>query len=230
LSLFFILSGVSMKKIDLDEYDIDINDESFGYDDKDVVEVEVNTSKAANIGFEWGHCIISAIVIVVILLTFVFRLVNIDGSSMLPTLTNSDKVIITNFFYEPEVGDIVVIPAGKYHDEPIIKRIIALEGQDVYINYETHEVYVDGVLLNEDYIKCPTINSIGEKELSLTVPEGKAFILGDNRGDSYDSRYFGAFNDGSAEDLGESKCIDVKDIIGKAQFVVFPFEHFGYLY
>ena len=133
LSLFFILSGVSMKKIDLDEYDIDINDESFGYDDKDIVEVEVNTSKAANIGFEWGHCIISAIVIVVILLTFVFRLVNIDGSSMLPTLTNSDKVIITNFFYEPEVGDIVVIPAGKYHDEPIIKRIIALEGQDVYI-------------------------------------------------------------------------------------------------
>ena len=86
-----------MKKIDLDEYDIDINDESFGYDEKDVVEIEVNNSKAANMAFEWGHCIVSAIVIVVILLTFVFRLVNIDGSSMNPTLTNSDKVIITNF-------------------------------------------------------------------------------------------------------------------------------------
>ncbi|MBQ2687668.1 MAG: signal peptidase I [Clostridia bacterium] len=219
-----------MKKINLDEYDIDINDESFGLEEAQ--EVEVNTSKAANVGFEWGHCIISAVVIVVILLTFVFRLVNIDGSSMLPTLVNSDKVIITNFFYEPKVGDIVVIPAGKYHDEPIIKRIIALGGQEVYINYETHEVYVDGVLLEEDYINSPTIHSLGEKELSLTVPEGRAFILGDNRGDSKDSRYFGVVseNDEVITDLGEAKCIEVDDIIGKAQFVIFPFNHFGYLY
>lgn len=219
-----------MKKINLDEYDIDINDESFGLEEAQ--EVEVNTSKAANVGFEWGHCIISAVVIVVILLTFVFRLVNIDGSSMLPTLVNSDKVIITNFFYEPKVGDIVVIPAGKYHDEPIIKRIIALGGQEVYINYETHEVYVDGVLLEEDYINSPTIHSLGEKELSLTVPEGRAFILGDNRGDSKDSRYFGVVSDNGEviTDLGEAKCIEVDDIIGKAQFVIFPFNHFGYLY
>lgn len=220
-----------MKKIDLDEYDIDINDESFGLEE-DSEPIEVNTSKAATVGFEWGHCIISAVVIVVILLTFVFRLVNIDGSSMLPTLVNSDKVIITNFFYEPEVGDIVVIPAGKYHDQPIIKRIIALGGQEVYINYETHEVFVDGVLLEEDYINSPTINSAGEKELSLTVPEGKAFILGDNRGDSYDSRYFSIINeDGTqVEDIADAKCIDVDDIIGKAQFVIFPFNRFGYLY
>ncbi len=219
-----------MKKINLDEYDIDINDESFGLEEAQ--EVEVNTSKAANVGFEWGHCIISAVVIVVILLTFVFRLVNIDGSSMLPTLVNSDKVIITNFFYEPKVGDIVVIPAGKYHDEPIIKRIIALGGQEVYINYETHEVYVDGVLLEEDYINSPTIHSLGEKELSLTVPEGRAFILGDNRGDSKDSRYFGVVSENGEviTDLGEAKCIEVDDIIGKAQFVIFPFNHFGYLY
>ena len=104
-----------MKKINLDEYDIDINDDSFGLD-VEAEPVEVNTAKAANLSFEWGHCIISAVVIVVILLTFVFRLVNIDGSSMLPTLVNSDKVIITNFFYEPEVGDIVVIPAGTGND------------------------------------------------------------------------------------------------------------------
>ena len=220
-----------MKKINLDEYDIDINDESFGLDEESVP-VEVNTAKAANIGFEWGHCIVSAVVIVVILLTFVFRLVNIDGSSMLPTLVNNDKVIITNFFYEPEVGDIVVIPAGKYHDEPIIKRIIALGGQEVYINYVTHEVFVDGILLEEDYINSPTGHTLGEKELSLTVPEGKAFILGDNRGDSKDSRYFGLVSENGepVTDLGEAKCIDVDDIIGKAQFVIFPFNHFGYLY
>ena len=220
-----------MKKINLDEYDIDINDESFGLDE-DIESVEVNSSKAATVAFEWGHCVISAVVIVVILLTFVFRLVNIEGPSMQPTLINSDKVIITNFFYEPEVGDIVVIPAGKFHNEPIIKRVIALGGQEVYINYVTHEVYVDGVLLEEDYIKCPTIHSYGEKSLSLTVPEGKAYILGDNRGDSYDSRYFSVIGeDGEEEtDLGDAKCIDVDDIIGKAQFVIFPFDHFGYLY
>ena len=220
-----------MKKINLDEYDIDINDEAFGLDEESTP-VEVNSSKAANIGFEWGQCIISAIVIVVILLTFVFRLVNIDGSSMLPTLVNSDKVIITNFFYEPEVGDIVVIPAGKYHDKPIIKRIIALGGQEVYINYETHEVYVDGILLEEDYINSPTISKTNEKELSLTVPEGKAFILGDNRGDSKDSRYFMITDDNGniPEDIGDAKCIEVDEILGKAQFVVFPFNHFGYLY
>lgn len=220
-----------MKKINLDEYDIDINDESFGLD-VEAEPVEVNTAKAANLSFEWGHCIISAVVIVVILLTFVFRLVNIDGSSMLPTLVNSDKVIITNFFYKPEVGDIVVIPAGKYHDEPIIKRIIALGGQELYINYETHEVYVDGVLLEEEYINSPTVHDYGEKELSLTVPEGKAFIMGDNRGASKDSRYFGTIPGSTMEnaDLGELKCIDCDDIIGKAQFVIFPFNHFGYLY
>ena len=220
-----------MKKINLDEYDIDINDESFGLD-VEAEPVEVNTAKAANIGFEWGHCIVSAIVIVVILLTFVFRLVNIDGTSMLPTLKNYDKVIITNFFYEPEVGDIVVIPAGKYHEKPIIKRIIALGGQEVYINYETHEVYVDGVLLEEDYINSPTDHTLGENELSLIVPEGKAFILGDNRGGSKDSRYFGTVSASSDDPvaLGEAKCIDCDDIIGKAQFVIFPFNHFGYLY
>ncbi len=220
-----------MKKINLDEYDIDINDESFGVE-VESEPVEVNTAKGANIGFEWGHCIISAVVIVVVLLTFVFRLVNIDGSSMLPTLVDKDKVIITNFFYEPEVGDIVVIPAGKYHDEPIIKRIIALGGQEVYINYETHEVFVDGILLEEDYINSPTDHSLGEKELSLTVPEGKAFILGDNRGASKDSRYFGMVPTAGEQptDLGEAKCIDCDDIIGKAQFVIFPFNHFGYLY
>ena len=114
-----------MKKINLDEYDIDINDDSFGLD-VEAEPVEVNTSKAANLGFEWGHCIISAVVIVVILLTFVFRLVNIDGSSMLPTLVNSDKVIITNFFYEPEVGDIVVIPAGKYQE--LVDKIVDFVG------------------------------------------------------------------------------------------------------
>lgn len=207
-----------MRKINLDEYDVDIYDENYGLEEEEVTEVEPNGSKAIVSAFEWTHSIIVAIVIVVLLLTFVFRLINIKGSSMENTLYNNDKVIITNFMYEPEVGDIVVIPEDNaYHTEPIIKRIIALEGQEVHIDYTTGKVYVDGTLLKEDY----TSSDIGqgynnEKELTVTVGEGEVFVLGDNRKVSYDSRAFG--------------CVKADDIIGKAQFVVFPFNNFGYLY
>ncbi len=205
-----------MRKIDLDEYDIDIQDESFGIDENEITEVTPNNSSVVTSSYEWVHSIVAAVVIVVLLLTFVFRLVNIDGTSMQNTLLNNDKVIITNFLYEPEVGDIVVIPAGKYYDEPIIKRIIALEGQEVYINYETKEVFVDGILLDEEYISSDTIHKGGEKELSIVVAEGEAFVLGDNRDVSHDSRYFG--------------CVNVDDIIGKAQVIIWPLTRFGYLY
>ena len=120
-----------MKKINLDEYDIDIQDESFGIDEDEQTVVVPNQSGITNTLYEWGHSIIAAVVVVVILLTFVFRLVNIDGPSMKNTLQNDDKVIITNFMYTPEVGDIVVIPASEQYPKPIIKRIIALEGQQV---------------------------------------------------------------------------------------------------
>ncbi|MBR3972105.1 MAG: signal peptidase I [Ruminococcus sp.] len=206
-----------MRKIDLDEYDVDIYDEHFGEDEEEIINVEPNKSGVITSVYEWTNSIIVAVVIVVLLLTFVFRLINIKGTSMENTLHNSDKVIITNFMYEPEVGDIVVIPENnKYHSDPIIKRIIALEGQEVYIDYTTNEVYVDGILLDEDYISSRTISATGEKELSLTVGEGEVFVLGDNRSVSLDSRAFG--------------CVKEEDIIGKAQFVVFPFNDFGYLY
>ena len=205
-----------MRKIDLDEYDVDVYDESFADETVETVKVEQNNSSVTVAVYEWVHSIVAAIAIVVVLLTFVFRLINIQGTSMENTLFGKDKVIITNFMYTPEIGDIVVFPADEDYDEPIIKRIIALEGQEVYINYETHEVYVDGILLDEDYISTPTISMTGDNELSLTVGEGEVFVLGDNRGVSHDSRAFG--------------CKNVDDIIGKAQFVIFPFDRFGYLY
>ncbi|MDD6251401.1 MAG: signal peptidase I [Ruminococcus sp.] len=209
-----------MKKINLDEYDIDIQDESFGIDEDEQTVVVPNQSGITNTLYEWGHSIIAAVVVVVILLTFVFRLVNIDGESMKNTLQNDDKVIITNFMYTPEVGDIVVIPASEQYPKPIIKRIIALEGQQVYIDYIKNEVYVDGILLKEDYVSSKidddNPDSLEVTSLSLTVPEGEAFVMGDNRANSLDSRRFG--------------CIKTADIIGKAQFVIFPFNHFGFLY
>jgi len=209
-----------MRKIDLDEYDVDIYDENFGQDEEDIVKVEPNKSGTIISVYEWTHSIIVAVVIVVLLLTFVFRLINIKGTSMQNTLFDNDKVIITNFMYEPEVGDIVVIPEDNaYHSEPIIKRIIALEGQTVDIDYTTGDVFVDGVLLKEDYISSRTSPNSGNENtenLHKVVGEGEAFVLGDHRSVSYDSRAFG--------------CVKTDDIIGKAQFVVFPFDDFGYLY
>lgn len=205
-----------MRKIDLNEYDVDVYNDSFGEEETEVIKVEPNKSTATIAVYEWIHSIIAAVAIVVILLTFVFRLINIQGSSMEKTLIGKDKVIITNFMYEPAIGDIVVFPADEDYDEPIIKRIIALEGQEVYIDFITNEVFVDGVLLKEDYISSPTITMTGDLELSLTVGEGEVFVLGDNRSVSHDSRAFG--------------CKKADDIIGKAQFVIFPFDHFGYLY
>ena len=104
--------------------------------------------------FEWTDVIITAIIAVVIIFTFVFKVVTIDGNSMKNTLFNGDKVIITNMFYEPKRGDIVVISRNidnsldNNGNEPIIKRIIATEGQTVDINFETGVVYVDGIALD----------------------------------------------------------------------------------
>ncbi len=165
--------------------------------------------------YEWVHSLVFAVAVVVILLTFFVRLVDVSGTSMKQTLQNNDKVIVTNFFYTPTQGDIVVISHGSEYPEPIIKRVIATEGQTLSIDFENEEVVVDGVKLKEDYIQGHTHKEDGE--IPKVVPKGKVFVLGDNRGVSMDSR---------SKAIG---LIDVKDIIGKAEVVVFPFNNIKYL-
>ncbi|MCI7085692.1 MAG: signal peptidase I [bacterium] len=179
-------------------------------------QVEVNSSGAVACIYDWVHCLLIAVIAVVIILTFFFRMVNVDGESMLETLQNGDKVIVSELFYTPNDGDIVVISHGQKYKDPIIKRVIATEGQTLDINFETGEVVVDGVVLQEDYIIGETIK--GDTAIPSVIPEGKVFVMGDNRTKSLDSRY---------ENIG---LIDKSDIIGKAQFVAFPFNHFGGLY
>lgn len=159
--------------------------------------------------YEWVHSLVFAVAVVVILLTFFVRLVDVSGTSMKQTLQNKDKVIVTNFFYTPSQGDIVVISHGAEYSEPIIKRVIATEGQTLSIDFEKESVVVDGKELKEDYIQGHTHQEDGE--IPKVIPEGKVFVMGDNRGVSMDSR---------SKTIG---LIDVKDIIGKAQFVIFPF-------
>ncbi len=165
--------------------------------------------------FEWLQAIISAVVIVVILLTFVFRLVDVDGLSMFETLHDHDKVFVTSLLYEPKAGDVVVISHGQEYKDPIIKRVIATEGQSIKIDYDKGQVIVDGVILNEPYIyEVMEYKAVFDNPVPDVVPEGMIFVMGDNRNNSLDSR---------SQRVG---LIHKDDIIGKAQAVVFPFSNF----
>lgn len=161
--------------------------------------------------YEWLHTLILAITVVMILLTFVFRLVNVDGQSMMDTLFDKDKVIVTNLCYTPECGDVVVISHGQNLNKPIIKRVIATEGQTLSIDFNTGTVVVDGAVLDEPYIKDLTVKQ-GDAEIPEVIPEDMIFVMGDNRNHSTDSRFT------TVGLIGED------DIIGKAQFIIYPFD------
>lgn len=169
--------------------------------------------------YDWIRCILIAVSIVVLCLTFVFRLVDVEGSSMDDTLATKDKVIVTNLFYTPKAQDIVVISHGAEYAKPIIKRVIATEGQTLELDFENDRIIVDGVVLDEPYIKGSTFSgNYSDYDIPEVIPEGKIFVMGDNRQVSLDSR------------RAEIGLIDVGDVIGKAQFVAYPFSEFGYLY
>ena len=159
--------------------------------------------------YDWIQCIIFALVFCVLLFVFAVRMVNVVGHSMVPTLEQSDKVVISNLFYHPKQGDIVVLRKQTLMEEPIVKRVIAVEGQTVDIDFTEGIVYVDGEALEEDYIREPTYTAEGT-EFPLTVPEGSIFVMGDNRNGSSDSRDYR---------LGT---VDTRYVIGKAAFLIFP--------
>ncbi len=159
--------------------------------------------------------IIFCLIFVVLLFVFAVRLVGVVGSSMVPTLEEGDRLtLLSNFLYEPEVGDIVVLKADAYTRGPLVKRVIADEGQTVDINFNTGEVWVDGVLLDEPYINEPTTRNDG-MEFPLTVPENCIFVMGDNRNHSTDSR---------SPMIG---CVDKRYVLGKALSVILPFDRIG---
>ena len=148
--------------------------------------------------------LVSCLVFVTILFVFAIRLVGVDGQSMYPTLQDGDRLtLLSNFVYRPEVGDIVVLKAPGFEQGPLVKRVIAMDGQTVDIDFETGDVWVDGVLLDEPYINDPTTRYEGVN-FPLTVPEGYVFVLGDNRLHSSDSR---------DPSIG---CIDKRYVLGKA--------------
>ena len=161
--------------------------------------------------YEWVQALVCSVLAVVLLFTFVVRLIGVDGHSMVPTLQDGDRLLVLNAMLDNdyEYGDIVVLRKDTFMEEPIVKRVIATEGQTVDIDFASGSVYVDGELLEEDYINEPTYVEEGT-EFPLTVPEGSIFVMGDNRNHSSDSR---------SSDLGT---VDTRYVIGKAVFLLFP--------
>ena len=167
--------------------------------------------------FDWLEAICFSIVAIILVFTLLFRSAQVEGSSMLPNYHEGDRLVLINTaLSKVETGDVVVITQPTSVGHPLIKRVIATEGQTVDINYVTGEVTVDDVVLSEDYIMEP-INSVplDPVEYPFTVGEGKIFVMGDNRNASSDSRNVG---------IGE---IDTRYILGKAIYRILPFDSFG---
>ena len=139
--------------------------------------------------YEWVQALVCSVLAVVVVFTFVIRLIGVDGRSMVPTLQNGDRLLVLNsmLYNDYKYGDIVVLRKESFLRDPIVKRVIATEGQEVDIDFSAGAVFVDGELLEEDYINDYTYLEEGT-EFPLTVPEGSIFVMGDNRNHSSDSR------------------------------------------
>ena len=171
------------------------------------------TAKAEKSGreaYEWVQALVCSVLAVVVLFTFVIRLIGVDGHSMVPTLQNGDRLLVLNsmLYNDYQYGDIIVLRKDTFMAEPIVKRVIATAGQTVDIDFANGIVYVDGEILEEDYINDLTYTDEGT-EFPLTVPEGSIFVMGDNRNRSDDSRN---------SELGT---VDTRYVIGRAVFLLF---------
>ena len=170
--------------------------------------------------FEWIELLILSACFVIILFTFVLRPARVVGDSMIDTLHEGETLIISNFFYTPKQGDIVVfqVSPDKYTD-PIVKRVIATENQVVDIDFNTWTLKVDGVVVDESsylYLNGFDATSSGSRvNFPFTVPEGCIFVLGDNRNNSLDSR--------SAR-IGP---VDVRSVLGKVVLRISPISKVG---
>lgn len=170
--------------------------------------------------FEWIELVAFSVVCVIIILNCFARYSPVDGASMNQTLQDKDVLILSNLFYEPEVGDIVVFASdntngkiGTGYNKPYVKRVIATEGQHLIIDQESRTITVDGEVSEcEEYAYYdPTKMMFVDAywpNVDMVIPEGHVYVMGDNRYNSSDSRVLGP--------------VDTRDIIGKVVFRLMP--------
>ena len=167
---------------------------------------------------EWYELLQSFVILlvsVILVFTFLGRVTEVVGTSMVPTLQNGDRLWVSGLGYRPSQGDIVVLTRFDFMDEALVKRIIAVGGQTVYIDYSQGTVSVDGVVLDEPYLNEKMLEPGYRNNSTITVPEGDVFVMGDNRNHSMDSRSV------------ELSVVDERCILGRAQLVLFPLSRFG---
>ena len=167
-----------------------------------------------------------AVAFIFLCFNFVFRVAMVDGSSMNQTLIDRERVLVWELGYQPKTGDIVVCQSERYgYETPLVKRVIATGGQTVSIDFENWKVTVDGKTLDEPYVYHKNALAMHTEDYyaqytldengAFTVPEGKVFVLGDNRNYSSDSRD------------GRIGLIDEELITGHVIFRFLPFDKFG---
>ena len=183
----------------------------------------VNSTSFFTEMFDWLSSVFSAVLCFIIVFTLFARIVMVDGDSMLDTLHNGERLIVSDFLYTPQYGDIVILYADKLYNsateeygKPIVKRVIGLPGDKIRIDFTEGVVYRNGEALEEDYTYTPTnLPEDFPDNTDVTIDDGKVFVLGDNRNGSKDSR---------SSDIGQ---IDQRYIIGKAILRMWPFSKFG---
>ena len=176
--------------------------------------------KMKNEIFDWLQCIVFALVACILIFLFIGRTVGVVGGSMENTLHEGERLIISDLFYTPDNGDIIVLRQDTFRNDPIVKRVIATEGQTVDIDFENCVVIVDGVALDEPYTKEYGNYTYLDKQdfrREITVPEGCVFVMGDNRNGSTDSR---------TDSIG---CVEVEKILGKVIFRIAPINKIGFV-
>ncbi|MBQ7983650.1 MAG: signal peptidase I [Clostridia bacterium] len=179
---------------------------------------EKKTRSAAKELFEWVELFAYSVTIVIILFTFLCRIAVVSGPSMENTLFNGEVLIVSDLFYEPEPGDVIVFQSNTIlNNEAIVKRVIATEGQVVDIDFENWIVTVDGVPVEEPYIRFEEGRPMDASDYAfpLTVEEGKIFVMGDNRNHSTDSR---------SDMIGQ---VDTRYVLGKVLLRFLPLDKIG---
>lgn len=168
------------------------------------------TNKESSNSIELFETMVFALSFLVVVFIFCFRIVVVSGPSMNPTLNDADRILIQSAFYTPKANDVVIIDSYTKFGKPIVKRIIAVGGDEVYIDEKNGDVYVNKTLINEPYIQNSIVD-IGDNEYPITVPKDMIFVMGDNRQNSLDSRF------------AKIGFIDKRDILGKVLLRIYPF-------
>lgn len=179
-------------------------------------DIKYPATKCSAFLFETFESVTYTLISMVVFMTFFFRVISVSGVSMQDTLHDFDKVLVKRFNYHPVCGDVVVIKRGQYLDQPLVKRVIATEGQSLKIDYGSQSVFVDGVKIKEDYVPELMIYQ-NDDYIPEKIPKGYCFVMGDNRNKSLDSR------------SGTVGLIENKNIVGKAVFIVFSFYKVGFV-